>query len=114
VQGRADKNDPTTWNHGSASTYNNLKCRCEPCKEAASIARKVWTDSLKDRKFSDVPHGTVSGYKNWGCRCDRCTLVNSRHERYRRTQAKMNRNEENGNERNGKADATEPQPVDTA
>jgi hypothetical protein len=62
-------------NHGTASSYNNLGCRCDACRAAASAARQSWVRSLQNRKFADVPHGTPSGYRNWGCRCDRCTLV---------------------------------------
>jgi hypothetical protein len=62
-------------NHGTASTYNNLGCRCDACRAAASAARQAWVRSLQNRRFADVPHGTPSGYRNWGCRCERCTLV---------------------------------------
>lgn len=61
--------------HGTASSYNNLGCRCPECREAASAARAAWVQSLQDRRFADVPHGTPSGYRNWGCRCEQCTLV---------------------------------------
>lgn len=60
--------------HGTASSYNNLGCRCDDCRAAASAARATWVQSLQDRKFADVPHGTPSGYRNWGCRCERCTV----------------------------------------
>lgn len=58
--------------HGTASSYNNHGCRCDPCCAAATAARSAWRRSLADRPFSDVPHGTWSGYANWGCSCERC------------------------------------------
>jgi hypothetical protein len=81
--------DPVTTNaedirvHGTASSYNNLGCRCTDCRAAASAARATWVRSLQNRKFADVPHGTPSGYRNWGCRCEQCTLVRAAEARER-------------------------------
>jgi hypothetical protein len=61
--------------HGTASAYNNYGCRCEACRAAATAARRAWVESLRDRKFAEVPHGTASGYRNWGCRCGQCSRV---------------------------------------
>lgn len=37
-----DANDPSTWPHGTASTYDYRKCRCEVCRAAhAKIAREA-------------------------------------------------------------------------
>ena len=46
--------------HGTASAYNNYGCRCEACRAAATAARRAWVESLRDRKFAEVPHGTAS------------------------------------------------------
>ena len=75
--------------HGTASSYNNLGCRCDDCRAAASAARATWVQSLQDRNFADVPHGTPSGYRNWGCRCEQCTCVRAAEarERQRRKRA---------------------------
>ena len=69
--------------HGTASSYNNLGCRCDECRAAASAARATWVRSLQNRQFADVPHGTPSGYRNWGCRCEQCTLVRAAEARAR-------------------------------
>jgi hypothetical protein len=76
--------------HGTASSYNNLGCRCADCRAAASAARATWVRSLQNRQFADVPHGTPSGYRNWGCRCEQCTLVRAAEarERQRKKRAK--------------------------
>lgn len=39
ARGARVRADPTTWQHGSASTYNNLGCRCTPCRADATRAR---------------------------------------------------------------------------
>lgn len=61
--------------HGTASSYNNHGCRCDPCRAAATAARRAWRRSLADRPFRDVPHGAWSGYAHWGCHCDPCTAA---------------------------------------
>jgi len=75
--------------HGSESTYNNWKCRCDACRaantrylarrKAERVARLAVDPSLAE-------HGRASTYNNWGCRCEPCTTawaIDSR-ERYRR------------------------------
>jgi hypothetical protein len=59
--------------HGSYSTYNNHRCRCTPCTDAAvqfQARRRLERASL------DPPadaHGRSSTYVNWSCRCALCT-----------------------------------------
>ena len=58
--------------HGTFNAYNNLGCRCTPCK-AANVAQ--WQESRERRKAGPIPehvHGTENGYRNYGCDCDRC------------------------------------------
>lgn len=62
--------------HGTYNGYQNLNCRCQPCRDAnAEYVRK--RRSGRAAEIAENPrraeHGRVSTYHNWGCRCDRCT-----------------------------------------
>jgi hypothetical protein len=61
--------------HGSPSTYNNRKCRCEECRaaHAADVGRR-WAERAERLKTDPTlaPHGKATTYSNWGCRCDPC------------------------------------------
>lgn len=69
------------WTHGTASTYNNARCRCEECTAAATAARDTWVKSLANRPASDIPHGKIGGYITWGCRCFKCAHVHAVYHR---------------------------------
>lgn len=64
--------------HGSINVYNNLGCRCDPCKAAwrayqlPQIARR----KAQGLEPDDPRHGTYSGYSNWGCRRPCCVEAN--------------------------------------
>jgi hypothetical protein len=60
--------------HGSASTYGNHGCRCQPCRDAhaeVTRARRARRAELLARYGATIEHG-ASAYLNWGCRCDVC------------------------------------------
>jgi hypothetical protein len=64
--------------HGTLNGYGNLKCRCQPCRDANAIAFKEARAKRKQRLLDDpslAPHGRESTYGNWGCRCDLCTAA---------------------------------------
>lgn len=64
--------------HGTVGGYTNHDCRCEECKEAATVyartARKNRLELL-EKDFWIVEHGLASTYGNWGCRCQDCTIA---------------------------------------
>lgn len=65
-------NDPR---HGTVNGYNNLRCRCDRCRTAAT---RHHAEDKKVRQSKPIPghvHGTENGYGNWGCRCLHCTSV---------------------------------------
>lgn len=60
--------------HGTANGYGNLKCRCQPCRDAhAEKCLERRKERVKRGLAPDaIQHGTPNGYGNWGCRCTRC------------------------------------------
>ena len=67
--------DPSDPRHGSANGYNNLKCRCDRCKDAWAVyvAKQRLTRSGRSRKGQASPtHGREATYSNWLCRCAQC------------------------------------------
>lgn len=56
--------------HGTRNGYNNLGCRCDPCRLAVQTWRALTGPSLA---ADDPRHGTVNAYNNLGCRCKACT-----------------------------------------
>lgn len=66
--------------HGTPGGYANHKCRCTPCREAATAAAR----GMKARRAAGagqraIPHGTMNGYANYACRCDLCRVAQSRY-----------------------------------
>jgi hypothetical protein len=64
---------PDDPRHGTLNGYSNLKCRCQPCREA-------WASYCQRRKAARPPlppddprHGLPTSYANWKCRCPKCT-----------------------------------------
>lgn len=59
--------------HGTHSTYT-AGCRCEPCRQAATLASKAGRQRRAALLASGavVEHGRVSTYQHWGCRCADC------------------------------------------
>lgn len=88
----------TAADHGSASTYTNHNCRCEPCRHA-------WAEKVRARKaqrhamrtevagrlvaahLPDSQHGNPNTYSNCGCRCRECTDAWTDSYRVRRERA---------------------------
>lgn len=49
IESRAGKISPDDPRHGSASTYKNWSCRCEPCVRAHSKKCRDYDASVKER-----------------------------------------------------------------
>lgn len=61
--------------HGTYNRYANERCRCEPCRAAASAYQRDYKRRLRERVERGevaIPHGTSNGYSNYGCRCEPC------------------------------------------
>lgn len=72
--------------HGQPGTYNNWFCRCRPCTDASTSAKKrerkqrweerTWSTELDPKGYWYAPnapeHGLYSTYRNWGCCCPPC------------------------------------------
>lgn len=79
---------PDDPRHGTANGYNNLKCRCDRCRQAwADYCWRSGWQTRYNRKKGHRPievynaeraarHGTATMYKN-GCRCDGCRLASA-------------------------------------
>ena len=69
----------TEVKHGSRTTYNVHKCRCEKCRAANREYVRVWmrNEYHKVRKDKRQPHvhGTLRSYSFYGCRCSACKRV---------------------------------------
>jgi hypothetical protein len=66
--------------HGTHSSYNHDRCRCDACREAhTDYQRRRRTQRFSEPIPDDVRHGVKSTYTNWGCRCDPCTAANGAH-----------------------------------
>lgn len=64
--------------HGRVSTYRHHKCRCRPCRDAASAHQREEYARRKARLAADptcVEHGLASTYKHFGCRCKPCVVA---------------------------------------
>lgn len=61
-----------TREHGTYAKYRGDRCRCDPCREAASAQKRKWrTKPDKRRPRPELPHGVYAKYRG-GCRCDEC------------------------------------------
>lgn len=67
-----DIDDPR---HGTWNGYQNQKCRCIGCAQAALEYRRTRTLRVVEAGLpeGDPRHGTSNGYGTIGCRCDLCT-----------------------------------------
>ena len=63
---------PTDPRHGTMNGYCNLKCRCQPCRDAWAAYFKSMKASWPQLAEDDPRHGTPNGYGNYKCRCDAC------------------------------------------
>lgn len=72
--------------HGTRHYYMKYKCRCVPCRAAASAHGR----SLKQREPPE--HGTASAYHNYGCRCVPCRAA-GREARRVQKRRRLERNE---------------------
>jgi hypothetical protein len=68
-------NDPTDPRHGTTNGYSNLKCRCQPCRDAWGKAVQRAKERRASQPVPDHLHGTENAYGNYGCRCRPCTDV---------------------------------------
>jgi hypothetical protein len=87
------RNNPDDPRHGTENGYSNLKCKCEPCKQAW---REAVAEDRKTRATKPVPdhvHGTENGYRNYGCKCDKCKTEWSRVSNRRRKRRDQRRRE---------------------
>lgn len=65
--------DPADDRHGTGNGYGNLKCRCDECCDANTLARAARRERVRGQLEPDDPrHGTNNGYTNYGCKCDPC------------------------------------------
>lgn len=99
--------EPDDPRHGTVNAYNNLGCRCDPCKAAQSeqnartyllygfdtcvcgrSKRRVAAlcRTCYDEK-REAQHGTEPRYKR-GCRCDECRRASAERRRARRKRVK--------------------------
>jgi hypothetical protein len=63
--------------HGSLNAYNNLRCRCDECREAAREPARQRQEAWRRRQGMGEAkrgrtHGVISNYHE-GCRCPDCT-----------------------------------------
>lgn len=61
--------------HGTTNGYNNLKCRCQPCRNAWASDVASSKERRSQRPIPNHVHGTQNGYGNYKCRCAACTRV---------------------------------------
>lgn len=98
---------PDDPRHGTYNGYNNFRCRCEPCRNAAKEWRisygmndyyREWTHRTGRAKpraehLAEIepPHGTESRYSNkkWRCRCDECRAAATAAKRARRARSRI-------------------------
>jgi hypothetical protein len=78
---------PASASHGTVNAYNNLGCRCGPCKAASKRSqrdqrgKRMNARVIRDNTWYHpaAPHGTYNGYTNYGCRCTPCRSAGRRH-----------------------------------
>jgi hypothetical protein len=74
--------------HGESGTYNNWYCRCLPCTEGHTKAKRQrrkerWAERIWVETTETYPahwyapnapeHGLSATLRNWGCHCHPCT-----------------------------------------
>lgn len=69
--------------HGTTNGYSNLRCRCQPCRDAHTAYCLKRRDERSQLDIPEWMHGNYSTYANWMCRCDLCRLANRNRERDR-------------------------------
>lgn len=77
---------PDDPRHGTVNGYGNLKCRCQPCRDAWSARCKDLRAVRAARLAGEAPmhvlsvtpeHGRWTTYQNHGCRCEACTTAHT-------------------------------------
>jgi hypothetical protein len=64
---------PDDPRHGTVNGYTNLRCHCQPCKDAfAGYVRKRRAERRAGEVPPTVQHGLPSTYSNWRCQCRPC------------------------------------------
>ncbi len=82
---------PEDPRHATANGYNNLGCRCSPCKRAWSMEIQAARKRRSPLSPDDPRHGKETTYSNWKCRCDLCRAARAAYKtasRARKTGAK--------------------------
>lgn len=69
--------------HGTHNGYVNLRCRCQPCRDAMAAAMRAQRARMRSKPVPDHVHGSDNGYCNYGCRCVPCTAAHTESD-YRR------------------------------
>jgi len=71
--------------HGKISTYTQHGCRCDECRKAHTMWKKLYDCGLIQKR--ERKHGTISKY-NAGCRCQICKTACRDYTRARRRKFK--------------------------
>lgn len=75
--------------HGTENGYGNLRCRCQPCRDAHTAKNKRKRAQRAQRiSLDDARHGDVSFYFNHSCRCEMCRKANADYVRTLRNKNK--------------------------
>ena len=74
-------------NHGTASTYDFHKCRCEFCKEAKKFNEETYMMRRIER--GEIEHGKAYSYYRLGCRCGDCRKAENERQRAFRARKKQ-------------------------
>ena len=68
-----DRSSRSVIRHGRYTSYTNLACRCQDCREAHTVKTRAVRAAQVALAPDDPRHGRVSTYLNYGCRCRLCT-----------------------------------------
>lgn len=66
--------------HGTLSRYRYRKCRCDECRQANTIARRIERTGDPTRGMRTSPHGARRRYIS-GCRCALCRRGNREYQK---------------------------------
>jgi hypothetical protein len=69
-----------TPDHGTLSRYRYHRCRCDDCRHANTIAKRVERTGDPTRGLRVAQHGTRTKYVK-GCRCGLCKGANRTYQR---------------------------------
>lgn len=66
--------------HGTISRYRYHKCRCDDCRHANTISKRVERTGDPTAGMKTAQHGSRSKYVR-GCRCGLCKSANRMYQR---------------------------------